>query len=82
VSEGGGALAGPITWTATDASGNQLHGTLETHGVERPGELALCLALGEWSLDAHAADGAHGHELFVVSRRQAQDEPVVIALAR
>jgi hypothetical protein len=40
---------------------------------------SLSLALGEWS---HAADGARGARALRRQPPEAQDEPVVVALAR
>lgn len=64
-----GALKGPVRWTASDANGEELAGTLEVAAGAATAELPLCLAVGDWTLEATAADAARGETSLRASRR-------------
>ena len=77
-----GALKGPVRWTASDANGDELEGTLEVAAGAATAELPLCLAVGDWTLEATAADSARGEASLRASRRTGRGDAVEVVMRR
>ena len=77
-----GALKGPVRWTASDANGDELEGTLEITAGAATAELPLCLAVGDWTFEATAADAARGEASVRASRRAAGGDVLEVELRR